>query len=136
MARGTAAAAQQGEPIPRPFGKLMGRQPVPCQWTPSKSQPWYGIIIEGERFTKQQLHILKRRAIDPATAEAITVTRYADMTETWWPSRSPKPIFQFECPVVHRCHDGRIRVVRPDGTEGLVYADGWNTPPPTKRRNW
>jgi hypothetical protein len=116
------------------MGNILGRQPEVCYIIPSKPNAWYGAIVEGERFTRQQLAVLKQRSIDPETVEAITVTRNATTREYYWPAGSLAPVFQFECPVVHRRADGRVRVIAPIGDEVLVFADGWPTPPPTKRR--
>jgi hypothetical protein len=119
---------------PRPVGNVLGRQPEVLHVTPSKPNAWYGTIVEGQRFTRQQLAVLERRSIDPAAVEAISVTRNATSREMYWPSGTVPPVFQFDCPVVHRRADGRVRVIAPNGEEKLVYADGWTTPPPKTRR--
>lgn len=122
-------------PPPRPMGKVMGRQPDLVQIVPSRPNPWYGSIVPDQRFTLEQLRTLQRRSIDPATVETITVTRNATQAEAYWGLRQLPPVYQFECPVVHRRQDGRIMVIAPIGDEKLVYADGWPTPP-RKRRIW
>jgi hypothetical protein len=122
------------EAPPRLMGKVLGRQPDVPHVIPSKPNAWYGTIVEGERFTRQQLAALARRGIDPATVDAITVTRNATIREMYWPLGSLPPVYQFECPVLGRQPDRRIRIIAPIGDEKLVYSDGWPTPPPIKRR--
>ena len=72
--------------------------------------------------------------IDPPTVEVITVRRQATDREMWWPIGSPPPVFAFECPVIHRRADGKVRVIAPAGMVKLVRADGWAGFP--CRENW
>jgi len=114
---------------------IIGRQPATCYITPSKPNPWYGTIIGGvadklavsggERFTAEQLRILRELGLDPATVDAITVTRNATQRELYWSKLSPTPQFQFDCPVLDRRADGRISIVAPAGLAETVDADGF-----------
>ena len=110
----------------------IGRQPDRVHITPSRSQPWYGAIVTGRRFTRQQEAELIKLGADIATAEAITVKRQATGRELWWPTGQLPPVYAFECPVILRRADGRVKVITPSGERKLVRADGWAHPP---RRN-
>jgi len=43
-------------------------------------------------------------------------------------------VYQFECPVLSRRADGRVRVIAPSGVEKLVEGDGWTSPRRSRRR--
>lgn len=130
-------------PSPRPMGKVIGRQPTHIQIAPSKPYPWYGLIeggdfsgvavTGGQRFTTQQQDAIKRRGFTGSAVEAMVVRRNASHTEIWWNTLSLPPVFEFECPVVHRRADGRVRVIAPSGEEKLVEGDGWTTPRKARR---
>lgn len=131
----------------RPMGNVIGRQPYFVLVTPSKDPfPWYGSIVGGERtgfdghsitggqrFTEQQVAQLIKRGCDILTADAIAVRRNSADSELWCPIGQLRAVYEFECPVVHRRADGRIRVIAPSGEEKLVEGDGWTTP---WKRGW
>ncbi len=110
------------------------RQPDQIYIVPSKPNAWYGDWNEGERFSGYQLLAMRSLDLDPATVEVITVRRQATDREMWWPIGSPPPVFAFECPVIHRRADGKVRVIAPAGMVKLVRADGWAGFP--CRENW
>lgn len=110
----------------------VGRQPATPVIIPSKRQPWYGAIIEGHRFTRQQENELIKLGADIATAEAMTVKRQATDREYCWPTSQLPPVFAFECPVLAKRADGRFKVIAPSGERKIVFADGWAHRP--KRR--
>ncbi len=125
----------------------IGRQPKVRYITPSKPNPWYGTIdgyaesefaqVGGARFTLEQQYGLACRGLVADTVETITAKRQATDREMWWPAGQLPPVFAFECPVVGRHHDGRLRVISPSGTEKLIREDGWTSWPKTKpRRIW
>ena len=103
----------------------IGRQPDRIVIIPSKRQPWYGAIIDGRRFTRQQQNALIERGADIATAHAMTVKRQATHREMWWPTGQLPPVFAFECPIVGRRANGRVSVIAPDGQPVGVFSDGW-----------
>ncbi|MBB5697024.1 hypothetical protein [Sphingomonas yantingensis] len=111
----------------RPMGKVVGRQPATPRVIPSHPNPWYGGIVDGDPFTTQQRAELSRLSIDPAAVERMTVRRNASDAEMWWPAGSLPPVYQFECPVLGRRADGRVRIISPSGMGKLVFADGWVT---------
>lgn len=117
------------------MGTVVGRQPETPVIIPSKPNPWYGAIIDGSVFTREQLSELEKRDRDPATVERMTVRRNATDREMWWPNGSLPPVYEFECPVLGRRADGRVRVIAPNGFGKLVYSDGWITPR-YARRKW
>ena len=101
------------------------RQPATVKWTPSRPSPWYGAARDGDRFTAQQIAALAGRGDSPDTCEAITVRRPASMEEMWWPIGQAAPVFEFDCPVVQRLADGRVKVIAPSGENKIVLGDGW-----------
>lgn len=102
------------------------RQPDKIVITPSNQSPWIGSVdAPDQRFTLQQLYVLSLAGRDPAQVEAVTVFREATTREMWWPTGSPPPVFQFDCPVVQRLGDGRIKVIAPGGDKKIVLANGW-----------
>ena len=109
--------------------EVLGRQPALVKWTPSNPFAWYGSIIEGQRFTRQQHEALISRGMDPVTAPAMTVKRQAQRTEHWFPSNVLAPLFEMECPLIGKVKDGRIRVIAPNGAPKLVHPDGWGHRP-------
>jgi hypothetical protein len=129
-------------PATRPAGEVIGRQPSCIRVTPSKApSPWYGAIVGGEktgfnghsiaggqRFTEQQVAQLIERGRDVLTVETMTVRRNSTDAEIWSGINQPRPVYEFECPVIHRRADGRVRVIAPSGAEKLVEADGWIAP--------
>ena len=128
-------------PRPRPMGEILGWQPARILVTPSKTpSAWYGAIrgavktgfgdhsiTGGARFTEQQNEALISRGMDILTAEAMTVQRNAGDHEICNGTGLPG-VYQFECPVLSRRADGRVRVIAPSGAEKLVEADGWSSP--------
>lgn len=103
------------------------RQPDTIVINPSRSYPWYGCWTEGDRLTHGQRAALASRAIDADTVEIITVRRHATTQEMWWPTNQPPPVFEFDCPVLGRQRDGRIRIIAPSGEQALIEGDGWTT---------
>lgn len=128
--------------VERPVGEIIGRQPATYLVTPSKARPaWYGTIEGGEktgfgghsitgglRFTNEQARECISRGLDVLTAPALTVRRHPSMDEIWCGAHQAKPVYQFECPIIRRMADGRVRVIAPSGVEKLVEADGWTSP--------
>ncbi len=126
----------------RPMGNVIGRQPYFVLVTPSKTPfPWYGCIVGGERtgfdghsitggqrFTEQQVAQLIKRGWDVLTVDTMIVRRNSADAEIWCPIGQPRAVYEFECPIVHRRADGRVRVIAPSGAEALVEGDGWTTP--------
>lgn len=104
--------------------KVISYASIPRFITPSNIDPWGGAMQEGDRFTSEQVRDMQRRGIDPETVETLKVTRKATSRELWWPSGQPAPVFIFECPVLMRRLDGRVKVISPSGMAKLVYADG------------
>lgn len=117
----------------RPMGKVVGRQPEILQIIPSKPNPWYGTIVDGEPLTLEQLRTLDRMSLDPTNTKRVTVRRNATDWEMWWPIGNLPPVYEFECPLLRRRADDRLHVIAPDGTGKLVFADGWTTP---RRGRW
>ena len=118
----------------------VGRQPALRVYTPSNPNPWHGSIIGGreensaivggERFTYEQTRTLEEMGIDPATVEVITVKRQATAKEWGNPDLGCLPdVFAFECPVLVRRADGKIKVISPIGNKNWVEATGWTSPP-------
>ena len=111
------------------------RQPDKITINPSRAYPWYGTAGEGERFTAEQRAALTQHGEDPETIEAITVRRSATTTEMAWPYDMAAPVFEFECPVVQRLTDGRVKVIAPSGENKIVLGDGW-VRRPRKATGW
>jgi len=124
------------------MGEVIGRQPSAWLVTPSKTPyAWYGTIEDGEkvgfgghsikggrRFTNEQAREVMKRGLDVLTAPAMTVQRNVGMLElTPGPPGLPS-VYQFECPIIRKLADGRVRVIAPSGAEKLVEADGWTAP--------
>jgi len=97
--------------------------------------PWIGSWGEGARYSDAQLYEMVVRGLSPDTAEAIRVMRPASRDETWWGVDLPAPIHEYDCPVLGRRADGRIKILAPAGIAKLVLADGW-THHPKKARGW
>lgn len=128
--------------VERPMGNIIGRQPVAYLITPSAARfPWYGTIEGGEktgfgghsitggqRFTNEQARECISRGLDVLTAPAMTVRRNSTMNEIWCGFRDLRPVYEFECPIIRKMADGRVRVIAPSGDEKLVEADGWTAP--------
>lgn len=123
--------------------EVIGRQPATLYISPSKSYPWYGdvrggvrgklAVSGGERFTTQQEESLIERGMDPLTCETITVKRQAcGRTEIVPMLNSLQPVFAFECPVISRRADGKIKVIAPNGDAKFIRADGWAHKPTTR----
>ena len=110
------------------------RQPETVIITPSNPSPWYGFPAEGDRLTAQQKHHWAELGRDDAP-EIITVFREATTREMWWSSISAPPVFQFDCPVIKRLADGRIRVISPYGMDKIVLASGWVKEPSKRNRH-
>lgn len=129
-------------PVERPMGEIIGRQPASYRLAPSAARfPWYGTIEGGEgvgfgghsiaggqRFTNEQARECISRGLDVLTAPALTVRRNVGILELSVGTFRPLPVYQFECPIVHKMADGRVRVIAPSGAEKLVEADGWTAP--------
>ncbi|MDQ2762169.1 MAG: hypothetical protein M3Y22_01320 [Pseudomonadota bacterium] len=113
----------------------VGRQPSRVQIAPSKSYPWYGSIrggtsekfgvTGGERFTTQQQAALIQQGRDILTAESLLVKRQANDNELCWALGDLPPVYAFECPVLGRRKDGKVKVVSPSGDVKHVLPDGW-----------
>ncbi|MDR6850159.1 hypothetical protein [Sphingomonas sp. BE137] len=103
--------------------------------TPSNPNPWYGTIREGRRFTEQQNAKLISANKDPLTCESIEVRRNATDREYYWPTGTYPPFFAFDCPVLARMADGRVKVIAPSGQNKIVLKDGWVTRP-GRRKSW
>lgn len=107
----------------------LGRQPGLQLVTPSKPNPWFGTAAEGDRYTVQQLHEMARLKLDPEVVESILVKRLSSYKENWWPKGGLTPFYQFECPVLGRLRDGRVKILAPAGLPMIVFGDGWATRP-------
>jgi hypothetical protein len=114
---------------------ILGRQPETLWITPSRPNPWYGSIVEGQRFTMQQVQALRSLGTDPETAEAVTVTRNATTREMYWPKSSEPPCYQFECPVLAR-RRGRISIISPSGITVTIDADCFVGRAPATKGKW
>lgn len=104
----------------------VGRQPETVQIVPSRPNPWYGGIVDGDELTRQQRWAIGQRNL--GDAPLVTVRRLASSREYWWPTgtgKTQRPYFEFQCPIARRRRDGRIYVVAPGGEVKLVQADGW-----------
>jgi hypothetical protein len=130
------------------MGTVIGRQPASFLITPSKPRPaWYGTIeggektgfgghsiIGGQRFTNEQARECISRGMDVLTEPAMTVQRNVGMLElTPGPPGLPS-VYQFECPIIRKLADGRVRVIAPSGAEKIVEGDGWTAPDRSRRR--
>lgn len=109
--------------------RIIRRQPEKLQIIPSKPNPWYGSIVEGDPLTIEQ-----RRALDAMTAgegvELMTVYRQATSREMWWGTNSPPPVYEFQCPIIGRRKGGakgvdKVKIIAPNGDTKLVFPDGW-----------
>jgi hypothetical protein len=110
------------------------RQPETVIITPSNPSPWYGWVAEGERFTPQQKAFWAKLGRE-AEPEMVTVFREATTREMWWSSISGPPVFQFDCPVIKRLADGRIRVISPYGMDKIILASGWVREPSKRNQH-
>ncbi len=120
-----AAADRPYKPRAAPAYPAIGRQPEVRHHIPSKPNPWYGSVVEGDDLTVQQRMALADLG-DRAPAEIMTVRRYATDREMYWGTdNSVRPYFEFTCPVVRRRADGRIYVISPIGDVKLIRDDGW-----------
>ena len=129
-------------PFERPMGNVIGRQPASFLITPSKPRPaWYGTIeggektgfgghsiIGGQRFTNEQARECISRGLDVLTAPAMTVRRNVGMLELCLGTRGIPPVYEFQCPIIRKLADGRVRVIAPSGAEKIVEGDGWTSP--------
>ena len=129
-------------PFERPMGNVIGRQPASFLITPSKPRPaWYGTIeggektgfgghsiIGGQRFTNEQARECISRGLDVLTAPAMTVRRNVGIMELSLGTFRPVPVYEFQCPIIRKLADGRVRVIAPSGTEKIVEGDGWTSP--------
>lgn len=126
------AADLRGKPLGLP-------QPEIANYRPSKTTLWYGDRDGVDQLTKQQRHACAMRGVDADDAERQTVRRYASQEEHYWPVCSwnpkalPRPFFEFQCPILQRRADGRIKVIAPNGDAALVREDGWALPNQTKK---
>lgn len=107
------------------FGELLGRQPDLVRITPSKPYPvWCGSIVEGDNLTAQQRLAIGTRGLNPDTIEIVTVYRQADCrNEVVCPTNSPRPEYAFDCPVLARFADGRVKVLTPRGEAKIVVEE-------------
>ncbi len=135
-------------PVERPMGDVIGRQPATFLITPSKRRPaWYGTIdggektgfgghsiIGGQRFTNEQARECISRGLDVLTAPAMTVRRNVGMLELCLGTRGIPPVYEFQCPIIRKLADGRVRVIAPSGAEKIVEGDGWTSPDRSRRR--
>jgi len=113
----------------------VGRQPTHPRLVPSKPYPWYGSIrgaepgqlgvTGGDRFTEQQKAALIEQGRDVPTAEGMLVKRQANDNELDWGLYRLPPVYAFECPVIGRRKDGKVKVISPSGVIKYVGADGW-----------
>ncbi len=104
------------------FGVLLGRQPNLVRITPSKPYPvWCGTIVEGDNLTAQQRLAIGTRGLNPDKLEIVTVHRQADCyNEVVCPLNTPRPEYAFDCPVLSRGADGRVKVLAPRGEAKFV----------------
>lgn len=105
------------------------RQPERLYITPSKPNPWYGTIVEGDPLTIEQRRALAQQQLDPAKIETLKVRREATSREFYWGRNQAPPVFAFDCPVLDRRRDGKIRVIAPGGWAELILPNGWVRPP-------
>jgi hypothetical protein len=113
-----------------------GRMPKSVTISPSGEYPWYGRYQDGRRLSEQQHNALISAGADPVNPETITVRRNATDREMWWGIGQYPPYFEFECPVVARLADGRIKVISPSGANKIVLRDGWATRPGKRKVGW
>lgn len=104
---------------------ILGRQPEVLYFTPSRPNPWYGTIVEGERFTVEQSRELTKRGLDARTVETMTVKRNCTSREMYFPLGVPVPEYHFECPVLGRRADGWVSVITPMGATKYVAPNGY-----------
>ena len=106
--------------------RIFPRQPDKLVITPSGQSPWVGFPeAAGDRFTAAQAYWMRARGLDPAACEAITVFREATSREMYWGAGCAPPVFQFDCPVLGRRADGKVKVLAPSGEGKFVLANGW-----------
>ncbi|QUT07968.1 hypothetical protein KFK14_11585 [Sphingobium phenoxybenzoativorans] len=115
--------ALQMKPIVYPYHKV--RRTI----TPSNQGFWEGSIREGDRFTNEQMHSMIVYGLVPGEVETLVVTRPATARELWWPTGTPAPVFEFECPVLGLRKDGKVKVISPSGLAKWVWPDGAITRP-------
>ena len=116
------------------FGPLLGRQPDVIRITPSKPYPtWSGSIVESDNLTVEQRMAIAQLGLNPDAIEIVTVHRQADcFSEVVCPANSPRPEFAFDCPVLSRGSDGRVKVIAPRGVAKFVTEEAgrlWATKP-------
>lgn len=104
------------------LGEVIGTMPDPStlRIAPTGSYPWYGYWSPGQRLTDQQQAACALHGIDPAALEIVQVRREATHAEMWRPTGAPAPLYAFDCPVLTRRADGRVKVIAPSGEAKLV----------------
>lgn len=113
-----------------------GRMPASVTISPSRDYPWYGRYQPDRSLTEQQYNALISAGCDPTNPETITVRRNATDQEMWWGTDQFPPYFEFECPIVSRLADGRVKVIAPSGANKIVLRDGWVTRPGKRKVGW
>ena len=88
------------------------RQPAQIYVTPSNPSPWYGAAGEGDQFTQQQLAEMERLGLEAGAVEVLRVKRSATDKEEWIPVGATHTVFEFDCPVIGRRTDGRIKATK------------------------
>jgi hypothetical protein len=104
--------------------KILPYSMVKRQWTPSNMEIWGGSMEAGDRFSREQLYQLAARNLAADEVETLVVRRKATIRELWWGPNDNTPIFEFECPVLSRQRDARVKVISPSGVIKLVWPDG------------
>lgn len=120
----------------------IGRQPSRLYISPSKTYLWYGCIIGGThndlatvgglQFTEQQTEAMCARGVDPETCEVMTVKRQATDREICSGWGVMPPVFAFDCPVLGRRADGKVKIITPSGDAKFIRGDGWANKPRTR----
>lgn len=120
--------------------RVIRRQPEVLHIVPSKPNPWYGSIVEGDPLTIEQRRALAERGLAEDTPTMI-VYRQATDREMWWGLNSAPPVFEFECPIIgHRAQTKasppKVKILSPNGEAKLVFPDGWTRRPHRLNRKY
>lgn len=111
-------------------------QPANFRVTPSKPvNPWCSQWLAGDHYSRHQRAVMQRDRIDPETVGFIRVKRSAVQTETWFPKGYPAPVHEYDCPILQRRLDGKLRILSPAGVPVIVLDDGW-VAVPRQVRGW
>lgn len=95
---------------------------IPGPWiAPSKIGPWSGTRVKGERYTRQQLDVLKRERPTWTSFQDRQVTLKTDVPIGHQPR--PEDVIVVQCPIIAWTKDRtRVLIVAPAGDKLWVPA--------------